>query len=111
MRAWVYAGMLVFVVVATLPLELLLGTRVYARWRRTGLTLLCVAPVFVLWDVLAIHAGHWSFDLTQTLGIVLPGDLPLEEALFFVVVPVASVLSLEAVRRVRGWPVRGEEHR
>jgi lycopene cyclase domain-containing protein len=105
-----YVAMLVFVVLATLPLELLLRTRVYARARRLGLTLLCVVPPFVVWDVLAVRAGHWSFDLRQTLGIVLPGDLPLEEALFFLVVPVASVLSLEAVRVVRRWPV-GDEPR
>ncbi|MFY0406436.1 lycopene cyclase domain-containing protein [Solicola sp. PLA-1-18] len=111
MRAWTYAGMLVFVLLATLPLEVFLGTRVYARLRRLALTLLCVAPVFVVWDLLAIHAGHWSFDLDQTLGVVLPGDLPLEELLFFVVVPVASVLSLEAVRRVRGWTVGDEVER
>jgi hypothetical protein len=32
----------------------------------------------------------------------------LEELLFFIVVPVASVLTLEAVRRVRGWTVGDE---
>jgi lycopene cyclase domain-containing protein len=109
MREWVYASMLLFVVVATVPLELVLRARVYARPRRLALTLLCVAPVFVLWDVLATNAGHWSFDLTQTLGLVVVGDLPLEEVLFFVVVPVASVLTLEAVRSVRGWTVGDED--
>jgi lycopene cyclase domain-containing protein len=103
-----YVAMLVFVVAATLPLEIMLRTRVYARLRRLELTLLCVVPLFVVWDVLAVRAGHWSFDLRQTLGVVLPGDLPLEEWLFFLVVPVASVLTLEAVRAVRGWPVGDE---
>jgi lycopene cyclase domain-containing protein len=109
MRSWTYGGMLVFVVVATLPLEIVLRTRVYARLRRFGLTLLCVAPPFVLWDVLATRAGHWSFDLTQTFGLELIG-LPVEELLFFVVVPLASVMTLEAVRSVRGWTV-GDEGR
>jgi lycopene cyclase domain-containing protein len=103
-----YAAMLVFVLVVTLPLELWLHTRVYARPRRLALTILCAAPPFVVWDLWAVHAGHWSFDLGQTLGWVLPGDLPLEEALFFLVVPIASVLALEAVRGVRGWPVGDE---
>jgi lycopene cyclase domain-containing protein len=104
-----YVAMLVFVLVATLPLELLLHTRVYARLRRLGLVLLCAGLPFLVWDLLAIRAGQWSFDLSQTLGVVLPGHLPLEEALFFLVVPVASVMTLEAVRSVRGWPVGDED--
>jgi lycopene cyclase domain-containing protein len=106
-----YVAMLVFVVLVTLPLEIVLRTRVYVRLPRLGLTLLCVVPPFVVWDVLAVKAGHWSFDLRQTLGVVLPGDLPLEEGLFFLVVPVASVLTLEAVRAVRRWPVGDEPRR
>lgn len=101
--------MLVFCVAGTLPLELWLGVRVYRQWRRLVLTLLPVVAVFVAWDLYAIAAGHWDFDRRQTLGVVLPGGLPLEELLFFAVVPTCSVLALEAVRRVRGWPV-GDGH-
>lgn len=103
MRELAYAAMLAFVLVVTLPLELLLGARVYARWRRLALTVLCAGLPFLVWDVLATAAGHWRFDLDQTLGVVVPGDLPLEEVLFFVVIPIASVLTLEAVRSLTGW--------
>ena len=34
----------------------------------------------------------------------MPGRVPVEELLFFVVVPVCAVLAHEAVRAVRGWP-------
>ena len=108
MRELTYGAMLVFVLVATLPLEVLLGIRVYARARRLALVVLCAGLPFALWDVAATHAGHWRFDTTQTLGVVLPGGLPLEEWMFFVVVPLASVMTLEAVRAVRGWPVGDE---
>lgn len=103
-----YVAMLGFVLVATLPLEVLLRTRVYARLRRLGLVLLCVGIPFAAWDFAAVRAGHWSFDTSLTLGVDV-GDLPLEELLFFVVVPLASVMTLEAVRSVRGWRV-GDEH-
>jgi hypothetical protein len=33
----------------------------------------------------------------------LPGGIPLEEVLFFLVVPLCAVLALEAVRKVTGW--------
>lgn len=104
-RSLGYVAVLAFCVLGTLPLELFLGVRVYRQWRRLALTLLPVVAVFVAWDVFAISAGHWSFDATQLLGVTLPGDLPLEELLFFVVVPTASLLALEAVHRVRGWPL------
>lgn len=91
----------------TAPLEVVLRTRVYARWRRLLLTLLPVLVVFVTWDVLAIRAGHWSYDPRQTVGVVL-GNVPLEELMFFLVVPICSILALEAVRAVRGWRVGDE---
>jgi len=111
MEQLTYAAMLVFVLIATLPLEVLLRVGVYARLRRLGLVMLCVGVPFVLWDVAATQAGHWSFDTSRTLGIELVGGLPLEEVLFFVVVPLASIMTLEAVRVTRrSWPV-GDETR
>lgn len=102
-----YLGVLVFVVLGTAWLEVVLRTRVYRRWRRLLLALLPVLVVFCLWDAYAVAAGHWTFDPGRTTGIHL-GPLPLEEVLFFVVVPIASVLTLEAVRSVRRWEVGDE---
>jgi lycopene cyclase domain-containing protein len=103
-----YVGVLAFCVLGTLPLELWLGVRVYRQWKRLLLTLLPVVAVFVVWDLYAISAGHWTFDEDQTTGVVLPGSLPLDELLFFVVVPICALLSVEAVRKVRGWPLGDE---
>lgn len=100
--------MLVFCFLGTLPLELWLGVRVYRRARRLLLTLLPVLVVFVVWDLYAIAQGHWEFDPEQTLGVLLPGGVPLEELLFFLVIPACAVLSFEAVRRVKGWPAGDE---
>jgi lycopene cyclase domain-containing protein len=52
-----------------------------------------------VWDVLAIRAGHWSYDPRQTTGLHV-GNVPIEELLFFVVIPTCSILALEAVRAV-----------
>jgi lycopene cyclase domain-containing protein len=102
-----YLLVLAACLVGTAPLEVVLKTRVYARWRRLGLTLLPVLAVFVTWDLLAIRAGHWDFDADQVTGITLAG-LPLEELLFFVAIPICAILTLEAVRAVKGWPVGDE---
>lgn len=107
MTSLAYLLVLVVCLVGTAPLEIVLGTRVYARWRRLLLTLTPVVAVFVVWDLLAIRAGHWGFDPTQVTGIAVAG-LPIEELLFFVAIPICAILTLEAVRSVKGWTVGDE---
>ncbi len=85
----------------TLPLEIFLHVRVYRRWRRLVLALLPTLIVFAAWDMAAIAAGHWHYDLRQMTGVVLLGGLPLEELLFFLVVPTCAILGFEAVLSVR----------
>jgi hypothetical protein len=41
--------------------------------------------------------------------VLLPGRFPLEELLFFVVIPTCSILTLEAVRRRRPQWTIGDE--
>lgn len=108
MSRFAYLGVLVFVLVGTAWLEVLLRARVYRRWRRLLLTLLPVVAVFVVWDIYAIASGHWTFDPERTTGVILPGDLPLDELLFFIVIPIAALLTLEAVRSVKRWEVGDE---
>jgi lycopene cyclase domain-containing protein len=93
-------------VVGTLPLEVALRARVYARRRRLLLSLLPVLAVFLTWDALSIHAGFWSY---RHLSGVRIGNLPIEEIVFFLVIPTCSVLTFEAVRRLRPswWPGDG----
>jgi len=93
-----YLGVMAACLVVTLPLELLIGARVYARPRKLLLTLLPILAVFVTWDVLAIHAHFWFY---RDLSGVQLGDLPIEELVFFVVIPICSILTFEAVRRLR----------
>ncbi|MEP6464005.1 MAG: lycopene cyclase domain-containing protein [Frankiaceae bacterium] len=104
-----YLGVLAVSLAGTaLPLELRLHTRVFTRWRRLLLTLLPVVALFTGWDLWAIARHHWRYDPRQTTGIELPGHLPLEELLFFVVIPICAILAFEAVRAVRGWPAGDE---
>jgi lycopene cyclase domain-containing protein len=83
-------------------LEPIFRVHVFRRWRRLLLTLVPVVVVFVLWDLGAIAAGHWTFDPAQTTGVLFPGGLPLDEVLFFLIVPICAVLGFEAVRASLG---------
>jgi lycopene cyclase domain-containing protein len=101
-----YVAVMLACVVVTLPLELVLRARVYARWRRLALALVPVLAVFLTWDALAIHAHDWSYRHLSGLRI---GNVPIEEIVFFLVVPVCSILTLEAVRRLRPSWRAGDE--
>lgn len=100
MRHLVYLAVLAGCLAGALWLEPALRVGVLRQWRRLLLTLVPIAVVFVAWDVAAIAVGHWSYDDSQLVGVALPGNVPIEELLFFVVVPLCSVLGFEAVRTV-----------
>ncbi len=108
MEHWTYFAVLAFIVVGSGWLEFALRTRIVRRWRRWILAILPAFIVFVAWDLYAVASGHWDFDAGQVSGGVLPGGLPVEEVLFFIIVPTAGLLTLEAVRSVTGWPTGDE---
>jgi lycopene cyclase domain-containing protein len=103
-----YLGLLAGCLVVTAPLELVLRVRVYARWRRLLVAVLPEFVVFVAWVLYAIAQGHWQYSDALTTGIRLPGRIPVEEVLFFLVVPLCAVLAFEAVRKVTGWTAGDE---
>jgi lycopene cyclase domain-containing protein len=97
-----YLALLAGCLVVTAPLEVVLRVRVYARWRRLLIALVPQLVVFLAWEAYAIAHSHWGYDRAQVLPVRI-GGMPLEELLFFLVVPVCAVLALEAVRKVTGW--------
>lgn len=97
-----YVLLMAACVVVTLPLELAFGARVWRRPRRLALTLAPIVGVFVVWDLWATATGTWSFAEEYTIGVTLPGGMAIEELLFFTVVPVCGLLTLEAVRTILG---------
>lgn len=94
-----YLALLVLCLVLTAPLEFL-GRGVYRRPGALVRSVLPVLLVFVVWDVAAVARGDWSFSPVFTLPPRLPGGLPVEEVLFFAVVPVCALLTYEAVSRL-----------
>jgi len=106
-----YVAVLGFVLIGSGWLEIMLRTRVLRRWKRMLLSIAPVVIVFFLWDAYAVAAHHWSFDESRILGIYIPPAVPLDEVLFFIVIPFASILTLEAVRSAKGWTAGDEEQR
>jgi lycopene cyclase domain-containing protein len=110
MRHWGYMAMLIFTVLGSFWLEIFLKVGVLRRVRRMVLSIAPVALIFIGWDAYAISRHHWHFDPSQILQVYGPFHIPLEEYLFFLVVPIAAIMTLEAVRRRRpDWLIGDEQ--
>ena len=94
---WSYVAMLIFVIASSWWLELVFKIKVLRRPLSLARAILPVALFFLAWDALAIKHKHWAFDPRQILGIFGPFDIPLEEYLFFLIIPIAALLTLEGV--------------
>jgi lycopene cyclase domain-containing protein len=84
----------------TLPLELVLGARVYRRPAGLLLALVPVVIIFSVWDIAGILRDHWTYSTQFTTGWKLFFSMPVEELSFFVVVPICGLLTYEAVGRM-----------
>ena len=101
-----YLAMIAFTVFGSIWLEFVLKVKVLRRYKQAIKAILPVSLIFIAWDAYAISAGHWWFDKEQILGIFGPFGIPFEEYLFFTVVPLAAILTIEAVRTVKKrWQV------
>ena len=115
MDQWQYLIVLGGCVLVTAPLEVF-GAGVYRQPVRLLLSVLPVALVFLVWDALAIAGDVWTYNPRFISGIDVGFSIPLEELLFFIVIPLCGLLTYSAVstildflrRRVR---VRGEQVR
>lgn len=98
-----YVAMLGFCLAGTLPLVRLYRLQVFRRPVRLTAAIVLAGAPFLLWDLWATRAGQWRFDPKQTLPWRV-GGLPVEEIAFFVVIPLAAILTYESVRRLLRGP-------
>jgi lycopene cyclase domain-containing protein len=100
-------AMLIFTVCGSFWLDFVFKMGVLRRIKRVALSVLPISTLFLIWDAYAISKGHWFFDPEQTLGIYGPFDIPLEEFLFFTIIPLAAIMTIEAVTTVnKHWKQR-----
>lgn len=99
MDRWQYVFVLAVCLAITLPLEIF-GTGVYRQAGRAVRALLPVAALFLLWDEIAIFARVWTYNHAYVIGANMPLRVPIEEALFFVVIPLCALLTYNAVSAI-----------
>ena len=99
MDRWQYLVVLAACLAITLPLEAF-GGGVYRRPSRILRAVLPIAAIFVLWDEVAIGAQVWTYNHAYITGAYLPIRMPIEEVLFFLVIPVCGLLTYNAVSTI-----------
>lgn len=109
MSKFAYLSVLLGCLAGTAWLEYFLRTNVYRRTIRLIYTVVPVVIVFSIWDAYAIAQGHWDFDPRYVTGITTFANIPIDEILFFIVIPICAILSFEAVRSARNWEAGDEE--
>jgi lycopene cyclase domain-containing protein len=67
----------------------------YRKWNTLFPAIFIVAAIYIGFDVLMTHLGVWGFNERYHSSIKILG-LPLEEWLFFIIIPYASLFIHEA---------------
>ena len=81
------------------PLALSFDKKVafYKKWKHLFKAMMLPAVFYILWDMVFTKQGVWSFNENYITGLKLY-NLPIEEVLFFFVVPYCCVFIYECVR-------------
>lgn len=81
------------------PLALSFDKKVafYQKWKYVFPAMIVPAILYVVWDIFFTARGVWSFNEDYITGIKLY-NLPVEEVLFFFVVPYCCVFIYECIR-------------
>lgn len=87
--------LLLNIIAISLPLLLSFDKRVhfYTHWKFFFPAMILTLVIFIIWDVIFTGQGVWGFNERYHGDLTIFG-LPLEEFLFFISVPYASVFSL-----------------
>jgi len=96
---WQYLWVLAACLAITAPLELF-GSGVYRQPRRLLAAVLPVAAVFLIWDEVAVAKHIWTYNARYISGLTVPVGVPIEEVLFFLVIPVCALLTYNAVSSI-----------
>ncbi|MDD5077625.1 MAG: lycopene cyclase domain-containing protein, partial [Candidatus Omnitrophica bacterium] len=96
-----YLGLLILSGIVPLLLSFYPPLKFWRNARALFFTLMLILLVFGSWDVFAAWRGHWYFDSAGVFRVRLFG-LPLEEWLFFIVIPFCCVFTWEALKFIRG---------
>jgi lycopene cyclase domain-containing protein len=87
---YLYLTLLLFSVAIPFALSFDKKLRFYKMWNSVLPSILIIGVIFIAGDIVITKAGMWGFNPAYHSRIVIMG-LPLEEWLFFIFIPYASI--------------------
>jgi lycopene cyclase domain-containing protein len=69
----------------------------YKKWKYLFPAMVLPALFYVVWDIYFTSKGVWSFNENYITGLKLV-NLPIEEVLFFIIVPYCCIFIYECIR-------------
>ncbi len=98
-----YLLVLAFIAFCAIGVNFGFRLQIFRRLKQFLFTDALILVVYLLWDGWAVNKGSWFFDPSQILGTKFFGKLPVEEVLFFIIVPLMAVLTYLALSKLTGW--------
>jgi lycopene cyclase domain-containing protein len=108
MEKYLYIGLIAFTFFGPLSRAFEPRIRYIQYWKSLLVATLAVYALFIPWDVFFTAQGHWGFTDRYVLGWK-PLGLPIEEWLFFVVVPFACFFIYEVLNLFFPWTDKGQK--
>jgi len=103
-----YLVVIAFIALCALGVNLGFHLKILRRWPELLLTEFSIIVIYLSWDTWAIAKNNWFFDTHQILNIDVLPKVPLEELLFFIIVPLTTILTYQALLKLTGWNRKGE---
>ncbi len=93
---WLYSLLLIFSILVPLGLSFDKKLQFYKQWKYLFPSTLVVALLFIVFDIYFTAMGVWGFNARYHSSLVI-FKLPIEEWLFFIVIPYASIFLHDSI--------------
>ncbi len=94
-----YMTVLIIAGIVPLALSFWPGLTFYQNIRALFISIVLVVTLFGAWDIFAVYRGHWFFNPDGVWSVKII-NLPVEEVLFFIVIPFCCIFTWEALNYI-----------
>ena len=101
-----YLYLLIFTLFVPLLLTWDKKVKFYKQLKSLSISIFIVSFIFVIWDIFFTKYSVWGFNNDYLLGLSF-FKLPIEEILFFIVVPYSCVFIHDTLNTY--WPIRASK--